>query len=214
MAKNEGEIIQDGEGIVYFAIDTQSPRILNTYPKKGFSNGTFGLEFKEAKPTRIRLFYGNSNKNTNHTFFGINNICDKDGTSYQCPINVDLNLNSNFENKEINYGFEVVDYFNRSGTSRIYRVIVDTISPVLNDVHYKINGRKVSFVFNITENNFDKVSYYDTNDNTARMKTLCYRLMNGVCEVTKIFSYGNHNLTISVLDDAGNTIHKKIEFTI
>ena len=70
------------------------------------------------------------------------------------------------------------------------------------------------FDFSVTEANFNEVSYIDWKDKNPKAKTLCSRLKNGICETKKSFSKGNHNLTVTVLDEAGNSWSEMINFSV
>ena len=44
---------------VNFTVDSRKPRIRKTYPKRGFADGYFELEFQEENPKSVFLNYGN-----------------------------------------------------------------------------------------------------------------------------------------------------------
>ncbi|MEK6872502.1 MAG: hypothetical protein AABW90_00640 [Nanoarchaeota archaeon] len=99
-------------------------------------------------------------------------------------------------------------------SSRPTSLDVDTTNPVINSFNYSIDRRKVNFVFNIIENNFDEVDYIDWNDSKPRETRICSRLRDGICEVRRSFKIGEHNLTIKILNEAGNFIETTVQFTI
>lgn len=87
-----------------------------------------------------------------------------------------------------------------------------TTIPILNYFNYSIDRRRVEFIFNVTEINFDEINYIDWNGRRPRERRLCSRLRYGICEKRKSFRTSEHNLTITVLDNAGNSIERKINF--
>jgi len=66
----------------------------------------------------------------------------------------------------------------------------------------------------LSELNFEDVNYIDSSDTRPSWKTLCSSLKNGNCVSKKYLRTGNHNITIQVLDKAGNSDEKKINFNI
>jgi len=106
------------------------------------------------------------------------------------------------------------DIVNNSDESRHNKVAIDTTPPVLNSFDYLIDGRRVDFIFNVTETNFDEIDYIDFNDSRPRERRLCSRLKDEICEVKKSFRSGEHHLTITVLDKAGNSVLEEISFLV
>ena len=86
--------------------------------------------------------------------------------------------------------------------------------PIINSFINTTNGRRVTFTLNITELNFDEVNYIDYNDNRPTERTLCSSLRSGICSSTKTLRAGNHNITITTLDKAGNSFQNKIFFNL
>ena len=74
--------------------------------------------------------------------------------------------------------------------------------------------RYIYFEFDVTEKNFDEITYIDWNDRRPRERRLCSRLRDGRCEKKKSFRRGEHNLTIYIKDKAGNSVQKNIDFII
>ena len=98
--------------------------------------------------------------------------------------------------------------------SKPINIDVDTTKPVINSFTNLTNGRRVTLRLNVTEVNFDEITYTDSNDRTPRPKVLCSRLRGGICEATKTLSLGPHNLSIKVLDEAGNFVERNETFVI
>ncbi|MEK6862264.1 MAG: hypothetical protein AABY07_09955, partial [Nanoarchaeota archaeon] len=86
--------------------------------------------------------------------------------------------------------------------------------PEINSFSHEIDRRRVTFIFDITEDNFDEINYIDYSDTKPRERRLCSRLRDGICEIRKTFSRGEHNLTFTILDEAGNSVQESLVFTI
>lgn len=184
-----------------FFTDSRDPRIRGTEPRRGYANGEFIIEYEEANLKEIILHYGNSltGQKTNNTPVD----CYKDDRDDSfCNFVVDL---TDYHGQEIMYWFEVVDIANNTDTSREIDLDVDIVDPVLNDFDYVFDGRRIEFLFNITEENFDEITYLDLNDERGRERRLCSRLRDGICETRKSFRYEDYNLRIDILDEAGNS---------
>ena len=200
---------------IKFLVDSEDPRISKTEPRRGFASGIFNVEFTEDNPTQLILFYGNSI--LTHSI-NIEDECTLDRTRYKCETEVDLN---DFDGQEIQYWFNLTDIVGNSVTNRpVTRIKVDTTSPVLNNPDSfweQGEGRYYKYIyfnFNVTEQNFDEINYIDLSDSRQRETRLCSRLRDGICEVKKSFRTGEHNLTINILDDAGNSIIESIRFEV
>ena len=211
--------IKDGEVVdienTDFLIDSKKPRISKTEPRRGFASGIFNVEFTEDNPAQLTLFYGNSI--LTHSI-NIENECILDRARYKCQTEVNL---EDFDGQEIQYWFNLTDVVGNSVANRpVTRIKVDTTSPVLNNPEsFWEQGegryeRYIYFTFNVTELNFDEISYIDWSDSRPREMRLCSRLRAGICEVKKSFRTGEHNLTVNILDDAGNSIGKNINFIV
>ena len=113
--------------------------------------------------------------------------------------------------QEIVYWFNISDIRGEVDESRKEELDVDLTKPFVNFWDYIIDGRRVNFIFNITEENFDKITYKDLDD---RERNLCSRLRGGICERKRGFREGEHNLTLNVFDEAGNKEILEANFTI
>ena len=188
----------DEENIVFF-IDSQEPRIVRTEPRRGFANGKFLVEFNEENPLNLFLNYGNRSDLRNSE---INpNNCIEERRRMSCESNVNL---SDFDGNEIFYLFNVSDIVGNFDISKIIELEVDISKPVINSFNYSINGRRVRFVLDINEKNFDFVSFVDLTERRPRERRLCSRLNEGICDKTIVFGEGRHDIMINVFDEAGN----------
>ena len=208
IAKNGFENIEE-KNISLF-IDSKNPKIIKVEPRIGFTSGEFLVEFIEDNPQELILYYGNDSLLINKTL-DIENECILEKTKQKCQTQINL---SDFDEQEIIYWFELKDILGSIDFSKERKLKVDTTNPFINSWNYSINQRKVEFTFNITEKNFDYISYTDLSDLNPRERKLCSRLKNNVCEVKRDFVIGNHNLTINILDEAGNFEEVFVDFTI
>jgi len=203
MAVNGSTIITKN---ISFLIDSENPKISSTLPKsKSFTNGSnFYVKYTENNCNSLKLVINNSQVS------GINSSCFS-GKNVERFVNVNLN---SYNNQEIEYQFIIKDKSNNSAESKKVKVKVDTTKPVINSFVNITNGKKVTFTLNITELNFDEVNYIDYKDPKPKTKVLCSKLKNGICSSTKTFKTGEHNITINVLDKAGNIVSRDTRFVI
>src|SRR3989344_4034125 len=188
-------------------IDSTEPKILRTLPRGNtINNGSiFYIKYTESNCNKIILnIYGNSSNLTNE---------------YACQsgINIEKFINQNlsiYNNQEIEYQFVIKDIANNTAESRRTKIKVDTSKPLINSFTSLINGRRVIFTLNITELNFEEVNYIDHNEARPTTKNLCSSLRKGICSTSKTFRQGNHNITLNVLDKAGNTEQRNLVFNI
>ncbi len=192
---------QKMERNVSFFVDSKKPQISKIEPKQNyFSNGSgFLVKYTEDNVENISL-----NFNVDNVSF--TKECNS-GKNKECLFNVDL---GNFDGEELEYWFGILDIAGNIAESKKLKIKVDTTAPVINQFNYTMVGKNVLFMFNITEKNFEKISYIDWNDKNPKEKTLCSKLKNGMCIIRKTLNSGELNLTISVLDEAGNFVKKRI----
>jgi len=190
---------------VSFLIDSKNPRIINTLPRSlSFNNGSnFYVKYSEDNCKLLALnIYGKISNSSS-------NMSCSSGINIEKYINKNLN---SFNNQDIEYQFIIKDIANNIGQSRKTKIKVDTTKPIINSFNNITKGRMVTFILNITEINFAKVSYIDWNDIKPSQKTLCSSLKNNICSSTRTFISGTHNITISVLDKAGNSVNRNVYF--
>jgi hypothetical protein len=185
-----------------FFIDSRKPRIYDTEPGRGFATGSFKAEFREENPEELWLIYGNE---TDKKSKELNlSRCWQDRTRTICEEFVNL---TEFDEQEITYWFNITDIVGNYDESRETEIFVDFTKPILNYFNFTTNRRRVTFRFNVTEPNFDEINYYDhTDGDRAKWRLLCSRLRNGYCDKIKTFRKGSHNLSIEIVDKAGNRI--------
>jgi hypothetical protein len=196
----------EGNTTVNFFVDSKKPKITKTYPKRGFSDGSFEVQFKEANPELLMLQYGNFATGFRDSQLDVDNDCTLSRTTYTCNTNVDL---TDYNDQEIEYWFELTDIAGAFVESKHIDLDVDTTFPVLNNNNnfFEVNGKYVYFTLNITELNFDEAVYsYIDDRGRERDKRLCSRLKDGLCEKRVRFKDGNYDLTVQIFDDAGNSI--------
>jgi len=188
---------------VDFFSDSKNPRISKREPRRGsFTNGEdFMVRYTEDNVKLVSLLWNPQEERTD---------CPS-GKNKKCYFDVDLD---DYDGEEIEYLFIVEDVAGNRVESKPRRVHVDTTSPEISYFDYSIDGRRVEFTMDVTELNFDEINYIDWEDRWPKERKLCSRLKNGICEAKKTFRIGDHSLTITVLDKAGNSVQKNIWFDI
>jgi len=188
-----------------FLVDSTAPKISKVLPNKGFTNGNFTVQFKEENPKKLVLTFENQ-----YRIIDINKECIKEKGDGYCNTFADL---SSFNGKEISYYFNITDIASKSTTSKPVKLIVDTTIPTAK-INWTINKGKVNFVLEVTETNFDEISYIDLSDNKPKEVILCSKLKDNMCKSTKTFKTGIHNLVVYVKDKAGNILKSQVNFNI
>jgi hypothetical protein len=190
-----------------FTVDSTKPKIKKTFPKKGFADGNFEVQFAEKNPTSLKLNYGDKIVNLNL------DSCTIEKGINSCKIKIDL---SSFNNQKIDYWFTLTDIANNVVESKPVSINVDTSNPIINnpDSMYTQNGKNIFFSIDITEPNLESVSYIDNSAKKPKFTKLCSSLKNGICTKKVSFSIGNHDLDIQVIDSAGNSVTKSLTIAI
>lgn len=204
----DGDIVENETFSVF--IDSKVPRILKIEPRRGFSDGIFELHFTEDNPQNLTFVYGNSSLMVSEEIDL--NSCFEERRRMKCLFAVNVSL---FDQQEIKYYASLEDIAGNKGTSKESKVSIDLMPPEINSFEYTIDRRRVTFALNVSELNFDRINYIDYEERRPRERVLCTRLKDGICESSRVFTVGEHNLTISVLDKAGNmVIIENLNFTI
>ncbi len=201
------------ESSITFFIDNKKPRIVKTLPMQNkFANGDFTVVYDEDNVKKIELSYGSdSSQPLTKELTG----CPL-GKRVNCTTTVDL---SAFEGQQISYWFTITDRVDNIVTARPYKVKVDKTPPQVTFFNYTIEKSYVNFMFNITEQNIDKI-YYTPNDE-ERQKILCSGFRKDKlnpyllsCNRKMSFKPGHYVLSIEIKDKAGNISPKTAEFDI
>jgi len=209
---NELGFVEDHN--IGFFIDSKKPRISRILPRRrSIINGSeFYIKYSESNLDSIELFWsgmlGSGSKILN---------CSS-GRNQECTTEANLSIHNG---KMIDYWFVVNDSVN-SVKSKKMTVEVDTVKPILNNPSSfwdQGEGKKMKYIyfnFNVSEKNFDEVSYIDYSlGDRARFRRICSRLKDGICEKRKSFRKGNHSLGVMINDDAGNFISTElVEFEV
>ena len=203
-----------------FSIDSQKPKIYKTLPKKGFSDGKFSVEFKEANPKSLILYYGTKTK-----AFDLNQLSSKcsesnSGSSGKtvCEIEADV---AEFDGQTIQYWFELTDVADSIASSKKISVQVDNTAPkLLNPDNFwtQGTGKSNKYIYVsmlVEENNLDYVKYSDSLGSST-LKTVCSTLKSGgKCEKKLTFTKkGVHDVEFVLMDEAGHATTKTISFTV
>lgn len=201
-----------------FYVDSKKPKIKKTEPRKGFIASPFEVQFSEENPKKLVLHYGNLLTGYRQKQLDISNDCYIDRKRYYCSTEVPL---EDYDEQKIEYWFILTDIANNTDESRHVWLEVDTTFPVLNNPSsFWTQGegrysRYIYFTFDITEKNFDEITYADYTDRIPKERRLCSRLKDGICEKKLSFRKGHHIIDIQITDDAGNAISTpRIEFDV
>ena len=189
-----------------FFVDSRKPRISKTEPRSGFADGNFYVELDEANPVSLFLEYGNTATGMNSVLVDLENDCNPARRGSTCSALVDV---SPYHGQEIDYWFNVTDVVGQSASSRVISLDVDTVFPIVNEFNYTVDGRRVAFFINVSEENFDSIEYRDNGLSRPRFRSLCSRLSDGICERTLTFSTGIHEVDVQITDKAGNAISEQ-----
>lgn len=208
------------EKSVSFYVDSKKPKITKTSPKD-FANGAFSVEFREDNPKNLVLYYGindiityNVNQNLGIRTHSLNlNECSYN-KNYICYAQVNL---ADFDGKKIVYWFKLEDIAGNIHESKQISLKVDFTNPkILNSDFWSQgtgrNNKNIYFNIEIEEENFAEVLY--VNAVTLASKTICSKIKNNKCVKKLGFNKGSHILDIYVKDKAGNSISKRIEFSV
>ena len=185
-----------------FIVDSKKPKI-NKIGPKGFTSGLFELEFRELNPISLNFYYGNALSGQTFYQVNINSECNNIGERYYCDILRNLN---NYNSEEIQFYFNLTDVAGSSSSSKISKLNVDTLFPIINSIFNETIGRKVTLIINITEENFESALYRDNSALIPSWKTLCTSLKDNICKKTITLTPGAHSLDIQANDEAGNSV--------
>ncbi|GEM_PF-1985872 len=181
-------------------IDSIAPKIKDVEPKTGYIDSNFNIDIIEENPTNMSIFYGNGTINMSSDV-NLSECTNFKSVKY-CNGFIDL---SEFNGQEIEYYVNLTDIMNRTAKSKINKVMVDSINPVINSVYFTNIGRRVELMINVSELNLEEVNYIDLEDRTPKERRLCTKLVDGMCVKVLSFRPGVHNLTINAVDKAGNS---------
>ena len=199
-----------------FRVDSKKPKISKTYPKKGFANGVFEIEFKELNPKSLILHYGSQTQEVDLS------TCTTDRRDKtRCSVEVDV---TSYDGQRIYYWFVLTDVADTVAKYKRVGLYVDTSDPVLlNPDSFwsqraepgERNSKYIDFNLKIDERNLDEVSYMDLDARRPKWKRMCSRLRGGDCQKKVRFKKGAHRVDIQITDEAGNAVSAgRIEFDV
>jgi hypothetical protein len=192
--------------------DEDDPKIKKTLPKKKkFFGGDFWMQYTEYNIKEVFLKYGNDSLSYVEPLTWCPN-----GKKEECDVNVSL---EEFNGQDISYWFTIIDLTNNTRESKHVMGKVDTVFPVLNNPNSfwsnQNQSKYVYFDMNITEDNFDRVTYsYFDSRGRLKEKKLCSRLKYGNCYKKKSFRRGHYDVTVQIADEAGHIEGFPISFDI
>lgn len=192
-------------------VDTVRPKILGITPRNNLfvNSSIFSISYREENLDKIIFHYKKATQNE-QTVVG-NSSC-LSGVDKTCSFTV-----SGYEGK-IAFWFEIIDTVGNKIISTKNTVEIDSTKPnMVNFSGIPQEDNRVKFVFDITEKNFKEIVYSD--DSTCNLinpnvEYLCSSLTAGRCINTKKFCSGDHSITFTVKDKAGNSDTKVTSFTI
>jgi hypothetical protein len=196
---------------VSFFTDSKKPKIMDLEPSGKFASGLFEIEIREMNLDSVKITFGNDDVGFFEYDVNVLNDCVADDDDYYCMSNVDL---SSFHGEVIEYFVNIFDIVGQEDEDSENKLEVDSVAPVINSLNHEIDGNKVTFLIDITEDNFDEAQYWDNSVSKPKWKRICSSLDEGICEKKLTFSSGIHNLDIRILDDAGNLVFDNIEFSV
>ncbi|MEK6860836.1 MAG: hypothetical protein AABY07_02590 [Nanoarchaeota archaeon] len=188
---------------IFFTIDSKKPRIHKIDPKQGFASGDFMVQYSEDNLDKVKLYIGNSE--TGPRIFNLTGCFP--GQKQFCDTSVNLN---DYNGEMIEYYFTVKDKAGNEVESRTAKLKVDTTFPVINDINFSIDERRVHLAINITEENIEVVEYLDNSALRPVWKKLCSRLKDEKCEKNISLVEGRHEIDIQVIDKARNLVSENI----
>lgn len=195
---SDGNVAEES---VEFLVDSRAPQISSTSPTRGFSSGLLEIVFREENPVSLVVDYGTANSTLNSSVDFENDCEEISNNRMKCEIQLNV---EEFNGEEILYQVFLTDIADEMDETRLRRIEIDTVAPVVDYFNYTIEGRRVLLTMNITEMNFDKVAYIDSGDSNPREKSVCSSLDDGVCEKRIFFSQGSHAIDVIAYDEAGN----------
>ncbi|MDO8460616.1 MAG: hypothetical protein Q7S74_05880 [Nanoarchaeota archaeon] len=187
-----------------FFTDSKPPKITSIDPQKGFASGLFEVQFIEGNPKNVTLTYSNGITGEKSKSLNLANDCTMlNSNKRSCKTDVGL---SSYNGQQIEYWFEVDDRAGSIVYSKHAKLAVDTLAPVITSSNYTRVKNIAAFKFNITEQNFQSLTYLNDNDHSIIPKKLCTSLKKGACVGNvKLFS-GINTITFEITDKAGNSI--------
>jgi len=152
-----------------FRVDSKKPKIYKTYPKRGFANGVFEIEFKEENPETLVLHYGGKEKEINVKACA---NCRKKGKKTFCSVEVDV---SEFDGKRIPYWFVLEDVAGSKDESKKIYLNIVAFAPEIScssPIDNKVYGSKRQYIRCLSDKDVDWY-YKDLNDRRPKFKRMC-----------------------------------------
>ena len=201
----------DAEETVSFFVDSRKPRIKKILPKaKGYTNGTFIVEYDEDNLEKITLVYDQG--------FGPVSVVRENcpsGAKQQCTFFV-----PGMSNLPLNYSFIVEDVISTVQSKEVKAVNVDTEVPVMSVIEpyittYGTNTYSGSVLFDVDVSEEITLEYLDYVEGSTRIPKwykLCSKCDNYYKK--RYLAKGNHNMIIRATDLAGNSDQSSVSFTV
>jgi len=209
-AGNDADILRS------FYVDTKTPKIDS--PKTD-GNGNILIKFEESNPVLLTFKYGNNKTGYKSLNINLTNCNGTDNGKYNCLYFISKvqynNMLKVYDGQEIESWLELKDIANNIGVSKKAKEMVDVTLPVINNPNNlaALHDKFVYFNISITEKNLDGVNYAE-NSTKLKWQNLCSTLKNGYCVKKVLFTKGNHDILIQVIDKSGNYATKEYIFKI
>ena len=197
------------QGVQFFT-DSKKPEIKDVTPSnRELASGLFEVGFKEENPASLVLEYGNSDLGYITSELSLDNDCDLDTKGYYCWKDADL---STYENQEISYKFTITDRAGKRDMDGESNILVDVTFPTIDEINYEIqSGNRARVTITATEENLDKITYFNSDDARPRLKTFCSRFSSGgICEKRISLNPGINRIDFIIMDEAGNVAGQQI----
>ncbi len=191
---------------IEFTIDSRKPRIIRSYPaRRRYGNGTFRVIYSEMNPVRVTLFYSYDGEN----FKNISDYSCSGGRRAECSIRVE-----NIEQGEVYYYFEIEDIAkNVVKQRRVTEALIDTVPPSLTVSDPKDGTYYTRRIFfNLSSD--ERVTFMYKNLNSEHPKWKLLRARRDSYEGSRWFTYGDYDLLIKAVDEAGNSDEKEVLFSV
>ncbi|MFA5856011.1 MAG: hypothetical protein WC867_01535 [Candidatus Pacearchaeota archaeon] len=200
---------------ISFFIDSTKPKLAITQPRsRSYFNGSnFMVQVIEKNPKSLFVYYGDSFDLLRSYEVNLSSQCILEENKNFCNFDIDL---SEFNERKIYYKMILTDIADNIFESRPTEIFVDTLPPKINNPNsfFTMDRNYMHFQIDVDENNLKSISYMDSLEDNPKHKLLCSTLKNYLCDKKVSTRLINHNITLRVLDKAGNFAEAKLSHAI
>ncbi|MDH3324596.1 MAG: hypothetical protein OEL89_03085, partial [Candidatus Peregrinibacteria bacterium] len=186
---------------VSFTIDSTFPLITST----PLNNSAFSQDFIFVNASVVEANFRNITFNLYNSAMSLLN-----STSYVVET-TEINWTGLTPNTDYYYNITVYDQVNNSNTTGLLNVLLDTISPVVNNLsgmvgNGDVGGSMTLFNWSVSDNIDTNISCYPTYTNSVEDNSTVVSVNNNSeNNVTIGLPGGLHNITVTCYDDANNS---------